>query len=322
MSFHLWTLFLALIIDAIIGDPDWLWRKLPHPVVWIGNVIFWLDERFNKSTDSRKERRRKGLLVLIFLVFLGTLSGLALQFLINSLFIPWFFEALVVAIFLSSRSLYDHVVLVARKLDDYNLGPARNAVALIVGRDPKTLDRSGISRAAIESLAENYSDGVIAPALWYLIAGLPGLIVYKMVNTADSMIGHKTSRYHDFGRTSALFDDLINVPASRITAMLCILGVAIHHGTLAAKNAYSSIRRDAAKHRSPNAGWPEAAIAGGLGIALSGPRTYGGKRGDEAWINESGRQQLGPADISSSLTIYISSLSIFAGIIGFFGIIF
>lgn len=322
MHFHFGVLLLALLLDALIGDPDWLWRKVSHPVVWIGGLIDRLDERYNKSIDSQKRRQQKGVFVLIVLIIIGAVCGWVLQLLINTLVLPFILEAIVVAVFLSSRSLYDHVQQVARKLEYSDLSQARDAVAQIVGRDRDTLDRSAISRAAIESLAENFSDGVIAPALWYLIAGLPGLIVYKMVNTADSMIGHKTARYRIFGWAVARFDDLINLPASRITAILCILAVAILLTKTEAKQALLCIYRDASKHRSPNAGYPESAMAGGLNIALSGPRAYDGKMGNEAWINERGRKQLEPADITSSLSIYVTSVCLFAGIVGVLGIVF
>jgi adenosylcobinamide-phosphate synthase len=319
-SFHIWALLLALIIDAIIGDPDWLWRRVSHPVVWFGHVISGLDEHFNRSSDSRKERGEKGLFILAFLIFLAAAAGLALQYLMDVFFLSWAFEAVVVAVFLSGRSLYDHVQRVAEKLEKSDLAQARRSVAHIVGRDTETLDRSGISRAAIESLAENFSDGVIAPAVWYLIAGLPGLIIYKVINTADSMIGHKTGRHRDFGRGVARFDDLINLPASRITAGLCVIGAALRHGSTAAQNAWSVIRKDAAKHRSPNAGWPEAAMAGALNIALSGPRTYENTPGNEPWINEGGRRQLGSDDIRTSLRLYLTSGMVFVGLLVFLGI--
>ncbi len=320
LSFHIWTLFLALIIDAIIGDPDWLWRRFPHPVVWIGHVINRLDKRFNRSIDSRKERGKQGLFILAVLIFFGLAVGLVLQYLMDGFFLSWLFEAVIVAVFLSARSLYDHVLRVAEKLEKRDLAQARNAVAHIVGRNPEILDRSGVSRAAIESLAENFSDGVIAPAVWYLVAGLPGLIIYKVINTADSMIGHKTDRHRDFGRGVARFDDLINLPAARITAILCIMAAALRHGLAAAQNAWRIIRKDAAKHRSPNAGWPESAMAGALNIALSGPRTYEDTSGNEPWINENGRQQLGADDIKASLRLYILSGIVFAGLLVLMGL--
>lgn len=322
LSFHFWTLFLAIIVDGIVGDPDWLWKKISHPIVWIGTLIYWLDERFNASTDSRDDRRKKGRLVVVFLIIHGIVSGLILQVVIDFLPLSAVFEALIVAIFLSARSLYDHVALVAKKLTYSDLTQARQAVARIVGRDPQTLNRAGISRAAIESLAENFSDGIIAPALWYLAAGLPGLIVYKMINTADSMIGHTSGRHRDFGRATARFDDLINLPASRLTALFCVIGTAIHHGATSAQDAISTIMRDAKKHRSPNAGWPEAAFAGGLDLALSGPRSYGGKIGNEAWINENGRRDLDYDDINSCLTLYLTSLACGTGMVIILGIVF
>jgi len=322
MSFHFSALFLALIIDAIIGDPDWLWRKTSHPVVWIGHIISKLDERFNTSTDGQKQRQQKGLYALVFLIVLGAAFGFLLQFLIGGLALSWVIEALVVAIFLSSRSLYDHVARVVAKLENADLGEARVAVGQIVGRNPQTLDRAGVARAAIESLAENFSDGVVAPAFWYLVAGLPGLIVYKMINTADSMIGHKTDRHLDFGRATARLDDLVNLLASRITAIFCVIVIAINHGIRAAKNAWNTIGQDAANHRSPNAGWPEAAMAGGLDIALSGPRTYEGESDNELWINENGRKQIDHNDIKMALRLYTTGVLILAVIVGIYGIVF
>ncbi len=321
MSFHFSALFLALIIDAIIGDPDWLWRKASHPVVWMGHIISKLDERFNISSDSQKQRRQKGLYTLVFLIVLGAGFGFLLQFLIGDLALSWVVEAVVVAIFLSSRSLYDHVARVAGKLENTDLDEARVAVGQIVGRDPKTLDQSGVARAAIESLAENFSDGVVAPAFWYLVAGLPGLIIYKMINTADSMIGHKTSRHLDFGRATARLDDFVNLLPSRITALLCVLAFAFHHGIRAARNAWRTVGEDAAKHRSPNAGWPEAAMAGGLDIALSGPRTYEGKSDNEPWINQNGCQQIDHNDIKMALRLYATGVLILAVVVGFYGIV-
>ncbi len=321
MSFHFSALFSALIIDAIIGDPDWLWRKVSHPVVWIGYVISKLDERFNISTDDQTQRQKKGVYALIFLVIFGAAFGLLLQYLIDGLALAWGIEAVVVAIFLSGRSLYDHVARVAEKLENADLSEARLAVGQIVGRDPQTLDRASIARAAIESLAENFSDGVVAPAFWYLVAGLPGLIVYKVINTADSMIGHKTDRHLDFGKATARLDDLVNLPASRITAIFCVISVAFIHGVGAAKYAWSTIGEDAAKHRSPNAGWPEAAMAGGLDIALSGPRTYEGKSDNEPWINQIGRKKIDQNDIKMALRLYITGLLILAVVVGFYGIV-
>ena len=322
MSFHFSALFLALIIDAIIGDPDWLWRKTSHPVVWIGHVISKLDERFNRTTDSQNQQRQKGMFTLVFLIVLGAVVGLLIQYLVGGLALSWVIEAVVVAVFLSTRSLFDHVARVATKLEETNLATARIAVAQIVGRDPEKLDRSGVARAAIESLAENFSDGVIAPAFWYVVAGLPGLIVYKIINTADSMIGHKTKRHFDFGRAAARLDDFVNLPSSRITAMICLVAVAFIHGFKAAKNSWNIIRQDAANHRSPNAGWPEAAMAGGLDIALSGPRIYEGESGYEPWINENGRKQIDHNEIKSALRIYTTSVMTLAIITGIYGIVF
>lgn len=316
ISAHFGVLFFALIADAIIGDPDWLWRRIAHPVVWIGNIIDGLDTRFNIGSDSATQQRRKGVLSLIFLVVISGAFGLLLHWTFNLHPSGWILETAVVAIFLSGRSLYDHVARVANAFVVSDLAQARIAVSKIVGRDPETLDRAAVCRAAIESLAENFSDGIIAPALWYLIGGLPGLLIYKAVNTADSMIGHKSERHVNFGWAAARLDDLINLPASRFTALLCLVGTAIYKGPVSAKRVIAVITKDAHKHRSPNAGWPEAAFAGSLDIALSGPRIYNGKKNNEPWVNEAGNQNISHSDISNSLRLYIIAMVELGCVIG------
>jgi adenosylcobinamide-phosphate synthase len=203
----------------------------------------------------------------------------------------------------SQRSLADHVGAVARQLDQAGLAAGRTAVSKIVGRDPDELDEAGVCRAAIESLAENFADGVVAPAFWFVAGGLPGAVAYKAVNTADSMIGHRTPKHLEFGWAAARFDDLVNLPASRLAALLLVLAAAITP-MADASGAWRAVRRDARRHRSPNAGWPEAAMAGALGLALAGPRSYGGVMVDDAFMGSGGRREATPADIDRALALF------------------
>ncbi|HEY6334924.1 MAG TPA: adenosylcobinamide-phosphate synthase CbiB, partial [Alphaproteobacteria bacterium] len=214
----------------------------------------------------------------------------------------WALEAVVASSLLSQRSLFEHVAAVAKALGDGGLAPAREAVAKIVGRNPETLDEAGVARAAIESLAENYSDGVVAPAFWFLIAGLPGIAIYKAINTADSMIGHRTSRHRAFGWAAARLDDLVNLPASRLSALLLVVA-SFFVANARAGDAARAALRDAPNHRSPNAGWPEAAMAGALDLKLAGPRVYGAEPVRDAWMG-AGRADAGAADIRAALALY------------------
>lgn len=277
------ALTFALLLDAILGEPRWLWSRLPHPAVLMGRLIGWADERYNQG-DHRKW---KGVALTICLLGLAILTGKLVEAL------PGFWaETILGAILLAQRSLVDHVRAVATALA---AGPdaARQAVAQIVGRDTQDMDTPAIARAAIESAAENFSDGVLAPAFWFAIAGLPGILSYKIINTADSMIGYRTERHRAFGWAAARLDDLLNLLPARLTALL----FAALTGGL---GALKSISADAALHRSPNAGWPEAAMARALGVALSGPRAYHGTMRDFPFVNASGRKEVQAADIHSA----------------------
>ncbi|WP_420821281.1 adenosylcobinamide-phosphate synthase CbiB [Pseudooceanicola onchidii] len=276
-------LALALLLDAAFGEPRWLWSRLTHPAVLIGNAIGWADRRFNHGAA----RRLKGVLLTGALV----LGGVALGGVIEALgALP---TVLVAAVLLAQRSLADHVRAVARALR-LSTTEGRRSVAMIVGRDTTQMEPPAIARAAIESGAENLSDGVIAPAFWFLIAGLPGMLAYKAVNTADSMIGYRTPRHEAFGWAAARLDDLLNLVPARLTALLLVL--ASGRGT-----DWRALRADARLHRSPNAGWPEAAMARALGIALSGPRSYHGEMQDLPWVNETGRRDAAPGDIDRAV---------------------
>jgi adenosylcobinamide-phosphate synthase len=315
---HLILLLAALALDAALGDPDWLWRRLPHPVALAGRGIAWLDEAMNLDEATPEMRRRAGRLTLVAVVTTAGVLGLLLGRVFAALPLGWLGEVVVVAVLLAQRSLYLHAGAVAQAFAEGGLAAARVAVAQIVGRDPESLDEAGVCRAALESLAENFSDGVVAPALWYLLLGLPGLLIYKVVNTADSMIGHKTPRHLEFGRATARFDDLLNLPAARLSALL--LGLAAGPGRALA--ALRAAGRDASRHRSPNAGWPEAALAAALGLALAGPRRYGESEVEDAWMNAEGRREAGPADIDRGLELYLRACGLLWGLVALVALIF
>jgi adenosylcobinamide-phosphate synthase len=290
------ALFLALLLDAIFGEPKWLWSRVPHPAVLMGKCIGWADAHFNAG----KNRKAKGIALLIVLVILGGLIGWALSF------IPYF-EIFGAAILLAHKSLLQHVKAVAKGLNSA-VEDGRTAVAMIVGRDTKDMDAPAVARAAIESAAENFSDGVIAPAFWFLIGGLPGIVIYKMVNTADSMIGYLTPQHAEFGWAAARFDDLLNLIPARLTFVLLFpFG---RHSVLNIRLAVE----DAGQHRSPNAGWPEAALARALDLALSGPRAYHGALRDYPWVNRSGRKSATQSDIHAAcFRLWFAWLAIMIG---------
>jgi len=278
-------LALAMLLDALLGEPRWLWDRLPHPAVLMGRAVGWCDRRFNAGPA----RRAKGVLVMAGLALGAILLGALLAEL------GWLVEIIVAAIFLAQKSLVQHVGAVADALR-VSVGNGRMAVAQIVGRDTAAMDEPAIVRAAIESAAENFSDGVIAPALWFLIFGLPGLLLYKITNTADSMIGYRNDRYAEFGWAAARFDDLLNLLPARLTALM----IAALHGAL---RDWPGIVRDARQHRSPNAGWPEAAAARALDVALSGPRAYDGRMRAFPFVHEAGRKQIGADEIDATVRL-------------------
>ncbi len=275
----------ALLLDGLLGDPDALWRRVAHPVVLMGRAIGAAERRLNRG----EWRRLKGSLAV------GVLAAgaFALGVLIERLPGGAVLSALLAAALLAQRSLSEHVRDVAKALGQGGIAAAREAVARIVGRDTASMDRPAIARAAIESAAENFSDGVVAPAFWFALLGLPGILACKMINTADSMIGYRSERYREFGWAAARLDDLINWIPARISALLILLA-----GCRWPKLA--ALRKDAALHRSPNAGWPEAAMARVLGIALAGPRSYDGARREFPWVNPEGRRDADAEDIRAA----------------------
>jgi len=298
---HLWLLAAALVLDALIGDPDWLWRRFPHPVAWFGALIARLDASLNDDRLPEGQRRWRGVVAITVVAVLAGAAGFALEALFRALPFGWLGTFIVAAIFLAGRSLNDHVAAVAAAFAE-GLPAARKAVSRIVGRDPESLDEAAVSRAAIESTAENFSDGVVAPALWFALLGLPGLVGYKAINTADSMIGHLSPRHRDFGRAAARLDDWVNWPASRLAGALIALTAPIVGGGIA--TAFRTMAADAPKHRSPNAGWPEAAMAAALRLALAGPRRYAGTVVDDPFMNAVGRRDATTDDIRRALTVY------------------
>ena len=273
----------ALLLDAAFGEPNWLWSRLPHPAVVMGRAVGWLDARLNTGEN----RKAKGVLALLVLVVGAGLAGAVIAALPDG----GLLEVLAAAILLAQRSLVDHVRAVGDALR-LSLADGRRMVARIVGRDVTALDEAGVARAAIESAAENLSDGVVAPALAFLVFGLPGLMIYKITNTADSMIGHRTPRHEQFGWAAARFDDLLNWVPARLTAALILLA----HGRFDP----APVLRDGPLHRSPNAGWPEAAMAVVLNVALSGPRSYNGVMTAFPWVWPEGRANPGPDQIDAA----------------------
>jgi adenosylcobinamide-phosphate synthase len=322
---RLLILFLGLVIDRLVGDPDVLWRRFSHPVVLFGGMIGFADRHMNDPVETDAVRRRRGLMAIAGLVAIAVVTGWLLSDLLGRLgWLGIVLEAVVLSVFLAQKSLFDHVRAVAEALQSDGIAGGRRAVSMIVGRDPDTLDRSAVCRAAIESLAENHSDGVVAPALWYAIGGLPGLFAYKMVNTADSMIGHLNTRYRDFGRAAAKLDDAMNWPAARLSALFFALAAGWLGGAEAARRALGAALRDAGLHRSPNAGWPEAAVAGALGLALGGPRTYGEVVVSAPCLNGSGSREAGSHTVERAVGLgeNASSLLTVAVFVMFLGAFF
>ena len=297
-------LLLALGLDALIGDPAALYARLPHPVVIIGRGIGGLDRRLNRAEDPTALRRAAGIAACILLVTLSFGIGWLLHRSLRALPGGWIAEALLISAFLAQNSLYRHVAAVAQGLAGAGLPGGRRAVAHVVGRDPASLDEPAVCRAALESLAENFSDGVTAPLFWALLLGLPGILTYKAVNTADSMVGHRTPRHLAFGWASARLDDLLNFVPARLAGLVLAVAAFLLPGA-SPGGAFSAMRRDAPLHRSPNAGWPEAAMAGALGLALAGPRRYGGAIVEDNWMNAGGRREASAADIQRGLALYV-----------------
>lgn len=290
-------------MDLVLGYPQWLVDRIGHPVTWIGGLIDALDRRFNRAGDKPARRRATGLWSLLAVIFAAAGAGAFVWWISAQFAFGWIVTAIIAASMIAQRSLAAHIGAVTSALDAGGLEAGRSAVAMIVGRDTEPLDESGVSRATIESLAENFSDGVVAPAFWLALGGLPAIAVYKAINTADSMIGHRSEKYLDYGRAAARLDDLVNWPAAQLSAGLIVVAAALL-SDMSARGALAAIRRDAGRHRSPNAGWPEAAFAGALGLELAGPRVYGGTAVDDAVMGAGGKSNANRADIGRALRLF------------------
>jgi adenosylcobinamide-phosphate synthase len=298
----------AMGVDAVLGWPGGLFSRIGHPVTWLGRAIDALDSRWNRTEDAVWQRRAAGVAAALIVIALSSGLAWAVQAAMPEGWSGLVLLGILAWPFVALRSLLDHVAAVARPLQSGDLAAARTAVSMIVGRDPANLEEAGIARAAIESLSENASDGIVAPLFWGLLFGLPGIVGYKAVNTLDSMIGHRTERHEMFGWAAARIDDVANFVPARLTGLLFALVSARPMG------AISCMVKDARRHRSPNAGWPEAAMAGGLGVRLCGPRFYHGELADERWLNGRARD---PAarDIVRGLKVYSRAMIALAGLL-------
>ena len=297
----------ALGFEAACGYPDALYRRVRHPVVWMGALLSWFERRLNRPEWSFARRRVAGALTMLILVAATAVITVPLDALAERYVLGFGLAAVLGASLPAQRSLHTHVRAVADALDRDGLAGGRRAVAMIVGRDPEALDEAGVSRAAIESLAENFSDGIVAPAVWLALGGLTGGALYKAINTADSMIGHRSDRYRAFGWAAARLDDVVNLPASRLSALWILSAALLMRADVG--GAVRAVWRDAGRHRSPNAGWPEAAMAGALGIALAGPRVYGTTRIDDPFIGGT-RRTATSDDIRRALQLYRRAVAV------------
>jgi adenosylcobinamide-phosphate synthase len=292
----------ALVLEAIFGYPAFLLRMIGHPIMWIGALIGATESRLNRQSSNARIQKLSGVAALAFWLICVGICGVVVTRLCGRSLFGELALALLATSLLAQRSLYEHVHAVATALDHEGLDPARAAVSRIVGRNAADLDEAGVARAAIESLAENFSDGVVAPAFWLAIGGLTGAMFYKTINTADSMVGHRTPRFVNFGWASARLDDLVNLPAARLAALLFAAATAFG-GFAPPREIWRAARRDAPKHLSPNAGWPEAAMAGALGLKLGGPRVYGENVVDGAFMGD-GRRDANAKDIFGALGLF------------------
>jgi adenosylcobinamide-phosphate synthase len=305
---HLVVVLLALAFDAIIGDPDWAWRRVAHPAALLGRAIAWLDRMLNRESWPATGRKIAGIATVVLLVAAAALPGYVIERALPRSVSGDIILGLMASVLIAQNSLYRHVARVRDAFADGGLDAARGAVGMIVGRDPKSLDEHGVCRAAIESCAENFSDGVVAPVFWLALLGLPGLIAYKAINTADSMIGHRSARHIDLGWAAARLDDLVNLIPARLSGALLALAAPFANGSV--QGALRTMLSDASRHRSPNAGWPESAMAGALGLALAGPRRYAESVVDDPYLNAEGRIDAAPHDISRALRMLVAAYAI------------
>jgi adenosylcobinamide-phosphate synthase len=305
-------MLVAVAVDTLLGWPNALFVRIGHPVTWLGGLIGALDARWNRKSDTPAKRRLAGVAAALIVIALAAGAGWVVQEAMPS---DWRGVVLIGVLawpFVALRSLYDHVAAVRDPLRAGAIETARKAVSLIVGRDPNELDESGVSRAAIESLAENTSDGVVAPLFWGALFGLPGIVGYKAINTLDSMIGHRNERHEAFGWAAARIDDIANFIPARLTGFILAFAAGLEN----VSGAMSCLFREGRRHRSPNAGWPEAAMAGSLGVRLGGPRAYDGELAAEPWLNAMARDPA-PDDVSQALEIYTRAMLVVTGLLAF-----
>jgi len=302
------AMVLAMAIDGVLGWPGALYARIGHPVTWLGRLIGTLDQRWNRDGDAFGTRRLAGVAAALSVVVLASLSAFAVQAAIGTGWRRILLVGILAWPFVALRSLHEHVAAVAKPLQAGDVDGARRAVSMIVGRDPTKLDEAGIARAAIESLAENTSDGVVAPIFWGVLFGLPGIVGYKAINTLDSMIGHRDARHEAFGWAAARIDDIANLVPARLTGLLFALASSQPLDGLACMG------RDARHHRSINAGWPEAAVAGALSVRLCGPRVYHGAPAKEPWLNEAARDPQG-GDVALALRLYVHAMGLFVALL-------
>ena len=306
-------LVIALTIDAVFGDPKWLYRIIPHPTVLLGWLVSGLDNLLNSEGLGDASRRFLGIVAVAILLGVAGAVGWGLLDFFKTLPYGWVWQTLAISTLIAQRSLYQHVAAVSLALKTKPIDAARQAVAQIVGRKTQELDEAGVSRAAIESLAENYSDGVVAPVFWTILFGLPGLLVYKALNTADSMIGYRNDKYLSFGWAAAKLDDAANYLPARLSGLIFCLGALILGGN-SHKESWRIIRRDALKQLSPNAGYPEAAMAGALNVRLTGPRAYAGETVEGEWIGD-GKEDANAEDIDRALVLYLNGCLLLSALV-------
>ncbi len=293
------VLILALLLDGVIGDPRWI----PHPIRALGGIIRWLEAQLNHSSHSNFILMGLGAFTSICVIVIAGLAGWLISYIASVIPFGWLIEIIAITMMIAQRSMIDHTYKVVCALRTDGINGARFAVSKIVGRDTKELDKSGVSRAAIESVAESFTDGVVAPIFWYMIFGIPGLFIYKAISTLDSMVGYRTPKYKQFGAFSARIDDVVNWIPARIAGPMLVMAACFYRDASAIK-AFVTLFRDSSKHLSPNAGWTEAAMAGALGLRLLGPRIYNGKQKNELeWIGE-GKTDADEKDIFRALYLY------------------
>lgn len=302
---------LALAIERQLGYPQRLIETIGHPVIWFGKLIGFCEARLNTSDRNPAQRKLAGIVSLGLLILSVLVVTVGIRTILSWLPLGWLLEMLLATAFLAQKELGRAVAAVSDALRT-SLDAGREAVSHVVGRDPQALDEAGVARAAIETLAESTSDGVVAPWLFLLLLGLPGIALYKAVNTADSMIGHRDDRYRDYGWSAARLDDLLNWVPARLSAILITAACFLVPGASPGK-AWATARRDAPRHDSPNAGWPEAAFAGALNFQLGGPRSYEGEIIDLPAFGD-GKVALCPSDILLALLLYRRTLDVLLGV--------